>query len=88
MFAIIERLIFFLVVISTIRSGIMFLQRLFHGSPRRAAPTKAPQTAAATMLQQDPVCGTYVAIDTSLKRICGGKVVHFCSPECRDSYAG
>lgn len=87
MFAFIERLIFLLVVLSTVRSGIMFLQRLFHGSPRRAAPTKAPQTAA-TMLQQDPVCGTYVAIDTSLKRICGGKVVHFCSAECRDRYAG
>lgn len=90
MFALIERLIFFLVVLSTVRSGIMFVQRLLHGSPRHGSPRhgSAAKTAPAapTMLQQDPVCGTYVAIDTSLKRVCGGKVVHFCSPECRDLY--
>lgn len=92
MFALIERLIFFLVVLSTIRSGITFVQRLLHGSPRRAAAVKTAQAkteqSGATMLRQDPVCGTYVAIDTSLKRIHGGKVLHFCSPECRDRYQG
>ena len=38
------------------------------------------------MLQQDPVCGTYVAIDSSLKKISDGRVMHFCSAECRDKY--
>lgn len=38
------------------------------------------------MLQQDPVCGTYVAIDTSLKKVVQGQVLHFCSAECRDKY--
>jgi YHS domain-containing protein len=46
----------------------------------------APQSA--TMLQQDPVCGTYVAIDASLKRVVNGKVLHFCSDQCRDRYRG
>jgi len=32
------------------------------------------------------VCGTYVAPDASLKRIVNGRVLHFCSPECRDKY--
>jgi YHS domain-containing protein len=40
------------------------------------------------MLQQDPVCGTYVAVDSSLKKIVGGRVIHFCSAECRDRYPG
>jgi YHS domain-containing protein len=39
------------------------------------------------MLQQDPVCGTYVAIDSSLKRVVNDRVLHFCSPECRDKYS-
>ncbi len=46
---------------------------------RRPNPS-APQSARATVLQQDPVCGTYVAVDNSLKRIVSGRVVHFCSP--------
>ena len=34
------------------------------------------------------VCGTYVAVDSSLKKISGGKVYHFCSPECRERFTG
>ncbi len=37
-------------------------------------------------LVQDPVCGTYVALETSLKKIIKGKVVYFCSEECKDKY--
>jgi YHS domain-containing protein len=46
----------------------------------------SPQPQGSTLLQQDPVCGTYVASDLSLKRIVRGKVVHFCSTECRDRF--
>ena len=52
------------------------------GSGQDAAP------GTATVLQPDPVCGTYVSIDSSLKKIVGGKVYHFCSPECRDKFLG
>ena len=95
MFALIERLIFFLFVISMIRSVVRFIVGLWHsaGKPtgfvRRAAAPGAAKNAgpgSATMLHQDPVCGTYVAADTSLKRIFQGKVVHFCSAACRDRY--
>jgi YHS domain-containing protein len=94
MFAYLARLIVFLIVISVIRSVVGYVQRLWHGSqqpppprfvpPRQQSPASPPGTA--TVLQQDPVCGTYVAIDSSLKRIVGGRVIHFCSPECRDRY--
>jgi YHS domain-containing protein len=90
MFAFLARLVLFLIAISVIRSVVSTVQRVLSGN-RSAAPTRqAAQTSpaqGATMLQQDPVCGTYVAIDSSLKRIVNGRVIHFCSPECRDKYA-
>lgn len=97
MFAFIERLIFLLFVVSLIRSVLQFMLRLWQGGgrqagvPRRPPPQgAAPGTAArgSTLLHQDPVCGTYVAADSSLKRALNGKVVHFCSEACRDRFRG
>jgi YHS domain-containing protein len=89
MFAFLARLILFMVAISVIRSVVGFVQRAFTGTRPATSvrgPANAPNTAA-TMLQQDPVCGTYVAVDSSLKRVVNGKVIHFCSAECRDKYS-
>jgi YHS domain-containing protein len=92
MFALIERLIFFLFLLSAIRSGLQFILRAWRGSqtrsssPAASGPRAAQPQAGSTLLHQDPVCGTYVAADASLKRIFDGKVVHFCSAECRDRY--
>jgi YHS domain-containing protein len=90
MFAFIERLILFMIAISAIRSVVRFVQGLGSrlGTQSRPRANYSAAAPGATMLQQDPVCGTYVAIDSSLKRIMDGKVVHFCSPECRDKYLG
>ncbi|HWF09925.1 MAG TPA: hypothetical protein VG297_15765 [Bryobacteraceae bacterium] len=90
MFAFFFRVILFAIALSVIRSVIARVQRaLGMGVRRPPAPMRAgsPSSAGATMLQQDPVCGTYVAVDSSLKRVVKGKVLHFCSPECRDKYA-
>ncbi len=91
MFVFLARLILFTIAISVIRSVIRFVQRAWMGmqAPRNlnAAAGRAPGAhATPTLLQQDPVCGTYVAIDSSLKTIVHGKVLHFCSAECRDKY--
>jgi YHS domain-containing protein len=88
MFPFIERLILFLIAISVIRSVIRFVQGMMGGrlSQNRSPMNRSDGTQGTTMLQQDPVCGTYVAIDASLKTIVNGKVVHFCSAECRDKY--
>jgi YHS domain-containing protein len=88
MFAFVVRLILFLIAISVIRSAVGYVQRLFSAA-RQPQPMPRAQTSAgggATVLQQDPVCGTYVAVDSSLKRIVNGRVIHFCSAECRDRY--
>jgi YHS domain-containing protein len=80
-------LILFTVAVSVIRSVIAYVQRAFTGVRRPSATVRGGPAGTATMLQQDPVCGTYVAIDTSLKRVVKGQVLHFCSPECRDKYS-
>lgn len=87
MLSFLARVILFVIAISVIRSVITMVQRAFSGArtPPGVRATRGSQQSA-TMLQQDPVCGTYVAVDTSLKRAINGRVVHFCSPECRDKF--
>ena len=90
MLSFLARVILFALAISVVRSVVTMIQRAFTGGrtqqPARSARGTSQNGQAATMLQQDPVCGTYVAVDTSLKRAVGGRVLHFCSPECRDKY--
>jgi YHS domain-containing protein len=90
--SLIERLVLMLIAVTVIRSLVRFFQGIAgrfgtHMSPR-ANHARQAEASGATMLQQDPVCGTYVAIDASLKRVVHGKVVHFCSDKCRDRYRG
>jgi YHS domain-containing protein len=86
MFSFLARVILFAVAISVIRAVVGFVQRAFSGSRTPPPVVRGTAGAAATMLQQDPVCGTYVAVDSSLKRVVNGRVLHFCSAECRDKY--
>jgi YHS domain-containing protein len=89
MLSFIARVILFAIAISVVRSVVTMIQRAFKGGGGTQPTVRSTRNTQqpATMLQQDPVCGTYVAVDTSLKRVVNGKVVHFCSPECRDKYA-
>ncbi|MGD1072611.1 MAG: hypothetical protein ABSB15_21000 [Bryobacteraceae bacterium] len=93
MLSFLRLLITLVVAITVIRSVVSFVQRLWYGAQQQQRSVPRPPLgggsgAATTMLQQDPVCGTYVAVDTSLKKIVGGRVIHFCSAECRDRYPG
>ena len=63
------------------------------GSARSAqAPSAGPRSAPKTdlksgsELRRDPVCGTYVAVDSSLHRNYGGLTEYFCSQKCLDRY--
>jgi YHS domain-containing protein len=47
---------------------------------------REPNLQSAGELQKDPVCGTFVPVTTSLKRIIAGEAVYFCSQACRDQY--
>ena len=88
MFSFLARLIVLLIAISVLRSVIMSVRRFLSGIQPNRGPVKFAHSRepASTTLKQDPVCGTYVAIDSSLKKVAGGHVFHFCSPECRDKF--
>jgi YHS domain-containing protein len=93
MFSFIFRLILFFIAISVIQAAIRAVVRAFRGpatpsprAPRQGTPA-AGEPSASTLLHQDPVCGTYVAAASSLRKISGGKVYHFCSEECRDRFS-
>lgn len=88
MFSLIARLIELLILISVVRSVVISVRRFLSGNRPSRGPFRFtnPQQPASTTLKQDPVCGTYVAIDSSLKKVVGGQVFHFCSPECREKF--
>jgi YHS domain-containing protein len=87
MFCFLARLILFAIAISVVGSVVRYVQRAFSSSRTPPPVVRGSSGTAATMLQQDPVCGTYVAVDSSLKRVVNGRVLHFCSAECRDKYS-
>jgi len=98
MFSFIYRLILFFVAISVIQAVVQAVLRAFRGQGSRhvpgagqhgTVPPTAPsaERSESTLLHQDPVCGTYVAAASSLRKISGGKVYHFCSEECRDRFS-
>jgi YHS domain-containing protein len=88
MFSFLIRLIVFLIAISAIKSVVNYGRRLWYGiHPSRPLTRSArPGPPPSTVLQMDPVCGTYVAVDSSFKKIAAGKVYHFCSAECRNRF--
>lgn len=45
-----------------------------YGGPRRG------------VMKRDPVCGTFVDIELSIKEDAGGETLHFCSERCRAAY--
>ncbi len=51
--------------------------------------TNAPPPPAAVpggKLYKDPVCGTYVSIDSAITFTIKGEKVYFCSRECWDKF--
>lgn len=87
MFGFIRILFFALFILWLVRSVVSFAQRFLAGAQPRTPVQRPHPQQAQTLLQQDPVCGTYVSVESSLKRLHDGRVIHFCSPECRDRYA-
>ena len=92
MFALLSRFIDIVIAVSVVLTVLRYLRTLFTGrvSSGRTQQSASKQPAAdrqTSILRQDPVCGTYVAIDASFKRIVDGQVIHFCSDQCRDKYA-
>jgi YHS domain-containing protein len=90
----IMRFLFWLLVLSW---GVRLLRRIVGGMLRNP-PAPAPETtdasagmpaaSASRRLVRDPVCGMHVDETRSIPLREGGELLHFCSPACRDAYAG
>ena len=87
MFRNVIRLFFVFIVAVFIRQAVALLMRAF--SPKAEGPSRSPaqpREQSGGELKKDPVCGTFVAVASSIKRNVDGEVVHFCSTACRDKY--
>jgi len=90
----IVRFIFWLLVVSwsvaLLRRVVGRMLRNAGGNPSQDAQgrTVLHVEGAARRLVRDPVCGTRVAEEVAIPLWDGGELVHFCSPSCRDIYAG
>src|SRR5260221_7588159 len=55
---------------------------------RESTPTNPHSALTSRRLVRDPVCGVHVAEERAIPLHTGGEVIHFCSVQCRDQYAG
>jgi YHS domain-containing protein len=66
------------------------VQLIFQGFSQASRDNGAPPPESRPQLggelKKDPVCGTFVAVASSIKKTVDGEVVHFCSTACRDKY--
>jgi YHS domain-containing protein len=82
--------VFRAVLWGVVTSGVLSLVRqwsLSHAG--QTAPGQPPKNVSpAIRLHRDPVCGTYVSPEISVKLEKSGRITHFCSARCRERYAG
>ena len=69
--------------------AVFVLYKLFMGdrgkNDKKEAKQKERKIATGDMVK-DPVCGSYVEIDSSIKVRDGQTVHHFCSYDCRQKF--
>lgn len=66
-----------------------FLWKMFAGDMKRRqdeAKRERDTLIAKGEMVKDPVCGAYVSPEDAVRSSLEGRVVHFCSYECRDKY--
>ena len=80
------RLILVFVGTLFIRQVVLLIMRALSLGSVATNPRQAPREQSGGELKKDPVCGTFVAVSSSIKRNVGGEVIHFCSTACRDKY--
>lgn len=87
----ISRILLFLIVfylLGLIRSFVAkMLKSSGHGrSSTQAGASKKQGGTIAGQTVKDPQCGMYVATDLAIPAKVSGKVIHFCSEECRNTF--
>jgi hypothetical protein len=77
-------LIFAVILISVLRSVIGFIASMF--TDAAVGPERRAATPQAEALKRDPVCGTFVAPSTAMRKDKDGQTYFFCSQACRDKF--
>jgi YHS domain-containing protein len=90
----VARFLFWLLIVS----WSMWLLRRFVGWLLRDAAAATQQSTDATSMAQtaevarrlvrDPVCGMHIDETLSIPFRVEGELIHFCSTDCRDKFAG
>ena len=86
MFRILFRLLIVLVIALFVRQALAIIVRAFSQAAPGGGDTPRSAGRLDRELKKDPVCGTFVAAASSIKRNVNGEVIHFCSTTCRDKY--
>lgn len=90
MLRLVAYLLIAVVLISVLRMVIGVVTKAAAGlfssprSPGRSATASGVRTGGE--LKRDPVCGTFVPVETAVKKTIGGELVYFCSETCRDKH--
>jgi len=87
----ITRFLLFLIVFFLLGLIRSFVAKMLKSSGRsrfsnKAATSKNPGETIVGQTVKDPQCGMYVATDLAISSKVGGKVLHFCSEECRRTF--
>jgi YHS domain-containing protein len=86
MFRLLLRLLVLVVLFAIIRYVFVAVARMISQVMNPRAPNQASRSSVGGELKQDPVCGTFVPVATSVKKTVNGELVHFCSVACRDKF--
>jgi YHS domain-containing protein len=86
MFRLLVRFLLLLVFFALIRYVFAAVARMFSQVTNSRAPHQATRSSMGGELKQDPVCGIFVPVATSVKKTVNGEQIHFCSVACRDRF--
>jgi YHS domain-containing protein len=87
----IAELLVIVLIITVLRSVIGVAMKILgnvFGAPQSASAQnrKRADVPVGGELKKDPVCGTFIAVATSLQKRVGGEMYYFCSADCRDKF--
>ncbi|HVP46270.1 MAG TPA: hypothetical protein VMT32_06795 [Bryobacteraceae bacterium] len=86
MFRLLVRFLLLLVFFALIRYVFAAVGRMFSQVTNSRAPNQASPSSMGGELKQDPVCGIFVPVATSVTKTVNGQLIHFCSVTCRDKF--
>jgi YHS domain-containing protein len=78
-------------IIGIVIKGIADFFGTSASQPSSTAPRSGPRPGtlpSAEELKKDPVCGTFLAPSTAVRKTVNGETYYFCSAECRDKFKG